>query len=222
MTNTQKEAQKYIKKINQRLAEVASYMGFDSNEVAAYKKAFDIAGVNYDFKQTKTAPQGTFVIANTKENRQKVTALKKSLENQKVKTKGDIKFDYKKKISAKENKPIKEVTQSEIEEEHRVAKAWNNLTSNLDILYRVQNDPQYQSILDEFIEKRKKSKSKEELSELDSIVKRINEAANKANHEEKNYIEELDEEFEKSQQALREDALKQLADYKQGKKGLPF
>lgn len=221
MTNAQKEAQKYIKKINQRLAEVASYMGFDSNEVAAYKKALDIAGVNYDFKQTKTAPQGTFVIANTKENRQKVTALKKSLANQKVKTKGDIKFGYKKKISEKENKPLKEVMQAEIEEEHRGAKAWNNLTSNLDILYRVQNDPQYQSILDEFIEKRK-SKSKQELSELDSIVKRINEAANKANLEEKNYIEELDEEFEKRQQALREDALNQLADYKQGKKGIPF
>lgn len=220
MTNAQKEAQKYIKKINQRLAEVASYMGFDSNEVAVYKKALDMAGVSYDFKQTKTAPQGTFVIANTKENRQKVTALKKSLANQKVKTKGDIKFDYKKKISAKENKPIKEVTQAEIEEEHRVSKAWNNLTSNLDILYRVQNDSQYQSILDEFIEKRK-SKSKE-LSELDNIVKRINEAANKANLEEKKYIEELDKEFEKRQQALREDALKQLADYKQGKKGLPF
>lgn len=220
MTNAQKEAQKYIKKINQRLAEVASYMGFDSNEVAVYKKALGIAGVSYDFKQTKTAPQGTFVIANTKENRQKVTALKKSLANQKVKTKGDIKFDYKKKISAKENKPIKEVTQAEIEEEHRVSKAWNNLASNLDILYRVQNDSQYQSILDEFIEKRK-SKSKE-LSGLDNIVKRINEAANKANLEEKKYIEELDKEFEKHQQALREDALKQLADYKQGKKGLPF
>lgn len=221
MTNTQKEAQKYIKKINQRLAEVANYMNFDSNEVAAYKKALDIAGVNYDFKQTKTAPQGTFVISNNAENRKKVTALKKSLANQKVKTKGDIKFDYKKKISEKENKPLKEVTQAEIEEEHRGEKAWNNLTSNLDILYRVQNDPQYQSILDEFIEKRK-SKSKEELSELDSIVKRINEAANKANLEEKNYIEELDEEFEKRQQALREEALNQLADYKQGKKGLPF
>lgn len=220
MTNAQKEAQKYIKKINQRLAEVASYMGFDSNEVAVYKKALDMSGVSYDFKQTKTAPQGTFAIANTKENRQKVTALKKSLANQKVKTKGDIKFDYKKKISAKENKPIKEVTQVEIEEEHRVVKAWNNLTSNLDILYRVQNDSQYQSILDEFIEKRK-SKSKE-LSELDNIVKRIDEAANKANLEEKKYIEELDKEFEKHQQALREDALKQLADYKQGKRGLPF
>ena len=40
--------------------------------------------------------------------------------------------------------------------------------------------------------------------------------------EEKKYIEELDEEFEKSQQALREEALNQLAAYKQGKKGLPF
>lgn len=219
MTNAQKEAQKYIKKINQRLAEVAIYMGFDSNETAAYKKALDNAGVNYDFKQTKTAPQGTFVIANTKENRQRVTALKKSLANQKVKTKGDIKFDYKKKISEKENKPLKEVTQAEIEEEHRGAKAWNNLTSNLDILYRVQNDPQYQSILDEFIEK---SKSKQKLSELDNIVKRINEVANKANIEEKNYIEELDKEFENRQQALREEAVNQLADYKQGKKGLPF
>lgn len=40
--------------------------------------------------------------------------------------------------------------------------------------------------------------------------------------EEKKFIEELDEEFEKRQQAQRDDALKQLADYKQGKKGLPF
>lgn len=217
MTNAQKEAQKYIKKINQRLADVAGYMGFDSNEVAAYKQALDSAGINYDFKITKTAPQGTFAIANTKENRQKVTVLKKSLANQKVKTKGDIKFDYKKKISEREKKPLKDVTQAEIEEEHRSAKAWNNLTSNLDILYRVQNDPRYSGILEEFIEKRK-----EELSELDEIVKRINTVANQAELEEKNYIEELDEEFEKRQQAQREDALKQLADYKQGKKGLPF
>lgn len=220
MTNAQKEAQKYIKKINQRLAEVAGYMGFDSNEVAAYKKALDSAGINYDFKITKTAPQGTFAIANTKENRQKVTALKKSIANQKTKTKGDIKFEYKKKISARENKPLKDVTQAEIEEEHIVAKAWNNLTSNLDILYRVQNDPRYSGILEEFIEKRKGKKK--ELSELDEIVKMINTVANQAELEEKNYMEELDEEFEKRQQAQREDALKQIADYKQGKKGLPF
>lgn len=221
MTNAQKEAQKYIKKINQRLAEVADYMGFDSNEVAAYKKALDSAGINYDFKITKTAPQGTFAIANTKENRQKVTALKKGIANQKTKTKGDIKFEYKKKINARENKPLKDVTQAEIEEEHRKVKAWNNLTSNLDILYRVQNDSRYNGILEEFIEKRK-GKRKEELSELDEIVKRINTVANHAELEEKNYIEELDEEFEKRQQAHREDALQQLADYKQGKKGLPF
>lgn len=221
MTNAQKEAQKYIKKINQRLAEVANYMNFDSNEVAAYKQALDKAGVSYDFKQTKTAPQGTFVIANTAENRDKVTSLKKSLANQKVKTKGDIKYEYKKKISEREKKPLKEVTQAEIEEEHRGAKAWDNLTSNLDILYRVQNDPQYSNILEEFIEKRK-GKRTEELSELNDIVKRIDKAANRAELEEKNIIEELDEEFEKGQQALRNDAMQQLADYKQGKKGLPF
>ena len=221
MTKAQKEAQKYIKKINQRLAEVANYMNFDSNEVANYKQALDKAGVSYNFKQTKTAPQGTFVIANTSENRDKVTALKKSLANQKVKTKGDIKFEYKKKISEREKKPLKEVTQEEIEEEHRGAKAWDNLTSNLDILYRVQNDPQYSNILEEFIEKRK-GKRTEELSELSDIVKRIDKAANRAELEEKNIIEELDEEFEKRQQAQREDAMKQLAEYKQGKKGLPF
>lgn len=221
MTNAQKEAQKFIKKINQRLAEVANYMGFDSNEVVAYKKALDKAGVSYDFKQTKTAPQGTFVTANTAENREKVNALKKNLVNQKVKTKGDIKFEYKKKISEREKKPLKEVTQAEIEEEHRGAKAWNNLTSNLDILYRVQNDPQYSNILEEFIEKRK-GKRKEELSELNDIVKRIDEEANRVELEEKNIIEELDEEFEKRQQALRDDAMQQLLDYKQGKKGLPF
>lgn len=221
MANAKKEAQKYIKKINQRLAEVANYMNFDSNEVAAYKQALDKAGVSYDFKQTKTAPQGTFVIANTAENRDKVTALKKSLVNQKVKTKGDIKFEYKKKISERENKPLKDVTKVEIEEEHRGAKAWNNLTSNLDVLYRVQNDPRYSGILEEFIEKRK-GKRKEELIELDEIVKKINTVANHVELEEKNYIEEMDEEFEKRQQAQREDALKQLADYKQGKKGLPF
>lgn len=221
MTNAQKESRKYIKKINQRLAEVANYMGFDSNEVAAYKKALDIAGVNYDFKATKTAPQGTFVIANTAENRSKVTALKKSLVNQKVKTKGDIKLEYKKKISEREKKPLKEVTQAEIEGEHRGTKAWNNLTANLDILYRVQNDPQYKGVLEEFIEKRK-GKRKEELSELDEIVKNINTVAKQAELEEKNYIEELDKEFEQRQQALRDDAMQQLADYKQGKKGLPF
>lgn len=220
MTNAQKESQKYIKKINQRLAEVANYMGFDSNEVAAYKKALDIAGVNYDFKTTKTAPQGTFVIANTTENRSKVTDLKKILVNQKVKTKGDIKLEYKKKISEREKKPLKEVTQAEIEEEHRGDKAWNNLTANLDILYRVQNDPQYKGVLEEFIEKRKGKRK--ELSELDEIVKKINTVANQAELEEKNYIEELDKEFEQRQQALRDDAMQQLADYKQGKKGLPF
>lgn len=221
MTNTQKEAQKYIKKINQRLAEVAGYMGFDSNEVAAYKKALDIAGINYDFKVTKTAPQGTFAIANTKENRQKVTALKKSLANQKVKTKGDIKYEYREKISAREKKPLKEVTQNEIEEEHRINKAWDNLTANLDTLYRVQNDPQYSGIVEEFIEKRK-GKKNDELSDLNDIVKKINTAANQVKLEERNYIEEMDEEFEKRQQAMRDEAMKQLADYKQGKKGLPF
>lgn len=221
MTNAQKEAQKYIKKINQRLAEVASYMGFDSNEVVAYKKALDNAGINYDFKITKTAPQGTFVISNNAENREKVTALKKSLANQKAKTKGDIKFEFKKKISAREKKPLKEVTQSEIEEERRGAKAWNNLTANLDILYRVQNDSRYSGILEEFIEKRK-NKKKEELSELDEIVKKINTVANQAEYEEKNYIEELDEEFEKRQQALRNDAVNNLVEYHQGKKGIPF
>lgn len=221
MTNAQKEAQKYIKKINQRLAEVASYMGFDSNEVAAYKKALDNAGVNYDFKTTKTAPQGTFVISNNAENRKKVTALKKSLANQKVKTKGDIKFEFKKKISAREKKSLKGVTQAEIEEERRGAKAWNNLTANLDILYRVQNDEKYKSVLEEFIEKRKDKKANE-LSDLDEVVKKINTLADRAEIEEKNYIEELDKEFEKRQQALREEALNQLADYKQGKKGLPF
>lgn len=221
MTNAQKEAQKYIKKINQRMAEVARYMDFDSNEIAAYKKALDIAGINYDFKQTKTAPQGTFVIANTAENRNKVKALKKSLVNQKAKTKGDIKFSYKKKISEREKKPLREVTQAEIEKEHRSAKAWDNLTSNLDILYRAQNDPRYTGILEEFIEKRK-GKRKENLSELNDIVDKINKVAKQAELEEKNYIEELDEEFEKRQQALREDGLNQLADYKQGRKGLPF
>lgn len=50
---------------------------------------------------------------------------------------------------------MKEVTQAEIEEEHRGDKAWNNLTANLDILYRVQNDPRYSNILEEFIEKEK-------------------------------------------------------------------
>lgn len=221
MTNTQKEAQKYIKKINQRLAEVADYMGFDSNEVAAYKKALDRAGINYDFKVTKTAPQGTFAIANTKENRQKVTVLKKSLANQKVKTKGDIKYDYREKISAREKKPLKEVTQNEIEEEHRINKAWNNLTANLDTLYRVQNDTQYRGIVEEFIEKRK-GKKNDELSDLNDIVKKINTVANQVKLEERNYIEEIDEEFEKRQQSLRNEAMKQLADYKQGKKGLPF
>lgn len=221
MTKAQKESQKYIKKINQRLAEVANYMGFDSNEVAVYKQALDSAGINYDFKITKTAPQGTFAIANTKENRQKVTALKKSLVKQKAKTKGDIKFEYKKKISEREKKSLKEVTPEEIEEEHRGVKAWDNLTANLDILYRAQNDPQYKGVLEEFTEKRK-GKRKEELSELGEIVKKVNTVAKQAELEEKNYIEEMDEEFEKRQQALRDDAMKQLADYKQGKKGLPF
>ena len=221
MTNAQKEAQKYIKKINQRLAEVAGYMGFDSNAVAAYKKALDRAGIKYDFKVTKTAPQGTFAIANTKENRQKVTALKKSLASQKVKTKGDIKYDYREKISAREKKPLKEVTQNEIEEEHRINKAWDNLTANLDTLYRVQNDPQYSGIVEEFIEKRK-GKKNSELSDLNDIVKKINTVANQVKLEERNYIEEMDEEFEKRQQALRDEAMKQIADYKQGKKGLPF
>lgn len=221
MTNAQKEAQKYIKKINQRLAEVAGYMGFDSNEVAAYKQALDSAGVNYDFKVTKTAPQGTFAMANTKENRQKVTALKKSLANQKVKTKGDIKYEYREKISAREKKPLIEVTQNEIEEEHRINKAWDNLTANLDTLYRVQNDPQYSGIVEEFIEKRKGNKN-DELSDLNDIVKKINTAANQVKLEERNYIEEMDEEFEKRQQAMRDEAMKQIADYKQGKKGLPF
>lgn len=221
MTNTQKEAQKYIKKINQRLAEVAAYMGFDSNEVAAYKQALDSAGINYDFKITKTAPQGTFAIANTKENRQKVTALKKSLVNQKVKTKGDIKFEYREKISKREKKKLEEVTQNEIEEEHRINKAWDNLTANLDTLYRVQNDPQYSGIVEEFIDKRK-GKKNDELSDLNDIVKKINTAVNQVKLEERNYIEEMDEEFEKRQQAMRDEAMKQLADYKQGKKGLPF
>lgn len=218
MTNAQKEAQKYIKKINQRLAEVASYMGFDSREVVAYKKALDNAGINYDFKITKTAPQGTFAISNNAENREKVTVLKKSLANQKAKTKGDIKYEFKKKISAREKKTLKDVTQAEIEEERRGLKAWNNLTANLDILYRVQNDSRYSGILEEFIEKRKNKK----LSDLDEIVKKINTFAKQAEYEEKNYIEELDEEFEKRQQALRNDAVNSLAEYHQGKKGLPF
>lgn len=221
MTNAQKEAQKYIKKINQRMAEVANYMNFDSNEIASYKQALDSAGIDYNFKTTKTAPQGTFVIANTAENREKVHALKKSLVNQKVKTKGEIKFSYKEKIAKREKKPLSKVTQEEIEEEHKGDKAWNNLTSNLDILYRVQNDPKYSEILEEFISKRQ-GKSKNELSELDDIVKKIDKVAFRVEKEEKNYIKELDDEFEKRQQALRGDALQQLADYKQGKKGIPF
>lgn len=221
MTNAQKEAQKYIKKINQRIAEVAAYMNFDSNEIASYKQALDSAGIDYDFKMTKTAPQGTFVIANTAENRGKVQALKKSLVNQKVKTKGEIKFSYKEKVAKREKKPLSKVTQAEIEEEHKGDKAWNNLTANLDILYRVQNDPKYSEILEEFISKRQ-GRGKNELSKLDDIVKKLDKVAFQAEKEEKIYIEELDEEFEKRQQAQRADALQQLADYKQGKKGLPF
>ena len=192
MTNAEKQSQKYIKKINQRMAEVSSYVGFDSAEIANYKKALDLSGVDYEFKQTKTAPKGVFVIANTQENRQKAKALEKQIAKQKTETKGDIKQRYRKNVSEKKKKPKTEVTQEEIEQEREKSGAWNNLTSNLEILYRAQSDPKYSDILEEFTKQRDENAISDiKDGKMDEIVNRVNEAANQAKMEEEEYIQNL-------------------------------
>lgn len=206
MTTAEKSAQKYIKKINQRMIDLVNYVGFDSTEYSKYQKALELSGIEYEFKQTKTAPQGVFVIANTKENRAKVNVLQNQIEKQQTKTKGDIKQKYREKVSKRKNKPRSEVTQEEIQEEKEKNTLWENLTANIDVLYRDSRNPDTLKLLEEFREKSNGVTSQEkENGVLDELVEKIHNRANEIGKEEQEYIEKKAFEID----SLREEETKQ-------------
>lgn len=90
----QSEESKYIKRINQQLADVAALAGdtADNPALADWSRAVRESGLDYTYKD------GRYTVRNTKENQAKVDQLDAKIREYSPKTVGDLRADAKREL----------------------------------------------------------------------------------------------------------------------------
>lgn len=127
----QSEESKVIKRVNEQMKNLTNWIApEDNNYITAYIRAMDKAGIDYSIR---TASDGSdrYVIRNTKENRQKVDALRSELNKQKARTMRDIRAQ----ISSDLKKEGQKVTKQAIDKELEYWRAYGRLESNASFAY---------------------------------------------------------------------------------------
>lgn len=130
---------KYIKRINEQLAEVNRLLekeaqGVDSNPlIARWSRAIRESGLDF------SKENGRYKIRNTKENRAKVTALENAIKNYKPQTAGEFRANIKKELKEEAKKTAKRFYKGDTKKEQRKRKKLEkHLTSPEKIRERVR------------------------------------------------------------------------------------
>lgn len=181
----QSEESKVIKRVNEQMKNLTNWIApEDNNYISAYVRALDKSGVDYVIK---TAPDGSdrYVIRNTKENRQKVDALRSELNKQKARTMRDIRSQ----ISSDLQKKGQKVTKEAVDKELEIWRAYGRLESNASFAYGRKGTPAGKRMND--------------------ILAKMDETSRGANPDEYNaLVLELDREVDAARRAERKTAYK--------------
>lgn len=184
-TIEQSEESKAIKRVNEQMKNLTNWIApEDNNYIAAYVRALDKSGIDYIIK---TAPDGSdrYVIRNTKENRQKVDALRSELHNQKARTMRDIRAQISRDLKKEGQKATKQAVEKELE----YWKAYGRLESNASFAYGRKNTAAGKKMND--------------------ILAKMDETSRGANPKEyKDLVLQLDREVEAARRAERKTAYK--------------
>lgn len=165
----QSEESKAIKRINENMRSLYNYIpGTDNNYIAAYKRAFRDAGIETTKK--KINGEEVLTIRNTKENREKVDALRRALSDEGAKTMADIRKEARSELKAKGRK----ATQSNIDEELKTKRSYARIDTNLDIVYKYKETDSTAANLYKMIKGLSRGKYKDN---YDAVVRAIDDYA---------------------------------------------
>lgn len=165
----QTEESKAIKRINENMRSLYNYIpGTDNNYIAAYKRAFKDAGIETTKKRING--EEVLTIRNTKENREKVDALRRALSDEGAKTMSDIRKEARSELKAKGRK----ATQSNIDEELKTKRSYARIDTNLDIVYKYKETDSTAANLYKMIKGLSRGKYKDN---YDAVVRAIDDYA---------------------------------------------
>lgn len=165
----QSEESKAIKRINENMRSLYNYIpGTDNNYIAAYKRAFKDAGIETTKK--KINGEEVLTIRNTKENREKIDALRRALSDEGAKTMADIRKEARSELKAKGRK----ATQSNIDEELKTKRSYARIDTNLDIVYKYKETDSTAANLYKMIKGLSRGKYKDN---YDAVVRAIDDYA---------------------------------------------
>lgn len=165
----QSEESKAIKRINENMRSLYNYIpGTDNNYIAAYKRAFKDAGIETTKK--KINGEEVLTIRNTKENREKIDALRRALSDEGAKTMTDIRKEARSELKAKGRK----ATQSNIDEELKTKRSYARIDTNLDIVYKYKETDSTAANLYKMIKGLSRGKYKDN---YDAVVRAIDDYA---------------------------------------------
>lgn len=130
----QSEESKAIKRINTNLKSLYDYIpGTENSYIAAYKRAFQDAGVETTTKMING--EEVLTVSNTISNRLKVDKLRRALVDENAKTLGDIRAEARRDIKQRGQK----VTPEAIQDELITKRAYARLNDNAGIMYKEVN-----------------------------------------------------------------------------------
>lgn len=165
----QSEESKAIKRINENMRSLYNYIpGTDNNYLSAYKRAFRDAGIETTKKRING--EEVLTIRNTKENREKVDALRRALSDEGAKTMSDIRKEARSELKAKGRK----TTQSNIDEELKTKRSYARIDTNLDIVYKYKETDSTAANLYKMIKGLSRGKYKDN---YDAVVRAIDDYA---------------------------------------------
>lgn len=165
----QTEESKAIKRINENMKSLYNYIpGTDNNYISAYKRAFKAAGIETTKKRING--EEVLTIRNTKENREKVDALRRALSDENAKTMTDIRKEARQELRAKGRRS----TQSNIDEELKTKRSYARIDTNLDIVYKYKETDSTAANLYKMIKGLSRGKYKDN---YDAVVRAIDDYA---------------------------------------------
>lgn len=165
----QSEESKAIKRINENMKSLYNYIpGTDNNYISAYKRAFKAAGIETTKKRING--EEVLTIRNTKENREKVDALRRALSDENAKTMLDIRKEARQELKAKGLK----ATESNIDAELKTKRSYARIDTNLDIVYKYKETDSTAANLYKMIKGLSRGKYKDN---YDAVVRAIDDYA---------------------------------------------
>lgn len=176
----QSEESKVIKRVNEQMKQLSNYIPPDDNNYfAAYKKALDKSGVEYT-RKTDANGIDRYVIRNTKENREKVDALRRELDRNKARSMRDLRREAIQEVKG----AGKKVTEENIKERLKYKRAFAELESNADFVY-AREGKNGGGKLSKIIDKMRGYSRKNDPSGYEKLVLELSEAVKKSRREER-------------------------------------